>query len=180
MSDYGLTTDQCFSYLKDCRSFRKQFSTNFFLDWKSHFWIFGSDGSGSKICDPDWVGSIFCCSGSVSHLWLGNFPLKSPKKFLFGSKKYLQVRPNSTRVKDRSATFLLWVKSMFELGQVRAYLLLLVLTRTLSAHTPDHNTAQWWPWPSGHCITQRIWGSEVRTLAASGNLWPLGCQENNE
>jgi len=39
-----------------------------------------SDESGSKIFDPGRVGSIFCGSGRVSHLWFGfefgKFPLK--------------------------------------------------------------------------------------------------------
>jgi len=37
-----------------------------------------SDGSGSKFSDLDWVGSVFCSSVWVSHLWFecGKFPLK--------------------------------------------------------------------------------------------------------
>jgi len=52
--------------------------------WKK---LRASDGSGSKIFDPSWVGSSFSCSGRVSHLWFGygfgKFTLKSSNFQLF-------------------------------------------------------------------------------------------------
>jgi len=63
------------------------------------------------------VGSIFCCSGRVSHLWFESgfekFPLKIPNF----SKKSLLVGSKSTWVKDRSASYLRQFKSMLRLGQ---------------------------------------------------------------
>jgi len=57
-----------------------------------------SDGSGSKIFDPSWVGSIFSGSGWVSHSWFGlefgKFPLKTSNFSIFfpsGQKKLLRV-----------------------------------------------------------------------------------------
>jgi len=52
-------------------------------------------------------------------LGLENFPYKSQifQFFPFGSKKSLQVRSKSTRVKGGPASYLLWVKSMLGLGQ---------------------------------------------------------------
>jgi len=68
-----------------------------------------SDGSGSKIFDPGWVGFEF-----------GKFPLKMSNFLIFslrGQKKSLQVGLESTRVKGGSASYLLRVKSKLGLGQ---------------------------------------------------------------
>jgi len=53
-----------------------------------------------------WVGSTFCSSGWVSHLWFGfrfgKFPLKVSNFSVFSprvKKKYLRVVSKSTRVK---------------------------------------------------------------------------------
>jgi len=60
-------------------------------DWKipGRTGIEPSDGSGSKIFT--WIGSIFCCSGQVSHFWFGfgKFSLKIPFFYFspFGSRK---------------------------------------------------------------------------------------------
>jgi len=71
--------------------------------------------------------SIFCGSGQsgqVSLLWLEfgfkKFPLKTSNFSTFfssGQKKSLRVRSKSIRVKDRSASHLLRVKSKLRLGQ---------------------------------------------------------------
>jgi len=78
-----------------------------------------SEGSGSKIFDPNWVGL-----GWVSHLWFGvgfeKFSLKIPIFWIFfssGQKKSLLVRPKSTRVEGGSGSYLLRVKSMRGSGQ---------------------------------------------------------------
>jgi len=82
-----------------------------------------SDGSESKSFDPGWVGSIFCGSGWVRHLWFGfdfgKFPLKMSNFsiFPFRSKKSLWVGSKYTRVKGRLASYLLQVKSKFGWGQ---------------------------------------------------------------
>jgi len=83
-----------------------------------------SDGSESKIFDPGQVGSVFCGSGRVSHLWFGlesgKFPLKILNFSIFfpsGQKNTLRVGLKSTRVKGRSAIYLLRVKSKLSLGQ---------------------------------------------------------------
>jgi len=61
-------------------------------------------GFGPKKFDTGQVVSIFCCSGKV---W--KISPKNGKFFPFGSK--------STRVKVRSASYLLQVKSMLGSGQ---------------------------------------------------------------
>jgi len=86
-----------------------------------------SDGSGSKIFDPGWVGSIFVArvgSGWVSHLWFGlefgKFPLKMSNFSIFfpsGKKKLLRVGSESTWVRAGSASYLLQVKSKLGAGQ---------------------------------------------------------------
>jgi len=75
-----------------------------------------SDGSGSKIFDPDRVNFLWLGSGRVSHLWFGlefgKFALKTSNFSIFcpsGQKK--SVGSESTRVKAGSASYLLWVKS---------------------------------------------------------------------
>jgi len=54
-----------------------------------------SDGSGSKYFDPGQVGSIFCGSGRVRHLWFGfefeKFALKMSIFCPSGQKKSLRV-----------------------------------------------------------------------------------------
>jgi len=68
-----------------------------------------SDGSGSKSFD----------SGRVSHLWFGlefgKFPLKMSNFSIFS----LRVGSESTRVKAKSASYLLWVKSKLGSGRVK-------------------------------------------------------------
>jgi len=63
-------------------------------------------------------------SNWVSHFWFeskfGKFPLKIPNFSIFslsGQTKSLQVGSKSTGVKDRSASYLLQVKSMLGSGQ---------------------------------------------------------------
>jgi len=48
-------------------------------------WSGCGDGSVSKFLNPGQVGSNFCCSGWVSHLWFGfgKFPLKIPNFSIF-------------------------------------------------------------------------------------------------
>jgi len=70
----------------------------------------------------DKVRINFCCSSRVNHLWFGfgKFPLKIPIFLFFfpsGQKKYLCVGSKSTWVKDESASYLLQVKNILELGQ---------------------------------------------------------------
>jgi len=72
--------------------------------------------------DSSWVGSIFCGSGQVSHLWFGfgKFPLKMSIFSIFfpsDQKKSLQVGSKSTWVKGGSASYLLQVKSKLGSGQ---------------------------------------------------------------
>jgi len=75
-----------------------------------------------------WVRSILCCSGQVSHLWFG-FGKFSLKILKFGSKKSHRVGSKSTRAKDGSTSYLLWVKSMlrsrrvifFDLGRINFF-----------------------------------------------------------
>jgi len=80
----------------------------------------GSDGSGSKNFDPSQVRSIFCGSGSVSHLWFGfefgKFPLKMSNFFIFfplDQKKSLLVRSKAGRllIYCGSKVSLGWVES---------------------------------------------------------------------
>jgi len=66
--------------------------------------------------------------GQVSHLWFGfefgKFPLKESNFSIFfssGQKNYLRVGSESTRVKGKSASYLLRVKSKLGLGWVRAH-----------------------------------------------------------
>jgi len=73
-----------------------------------------SDGSGSKIFGP----------GRVSHLWFGfgfgKFLLKMSNCSIFlllGQKKPFSGRVKNTRVKGRSASYLLRVKSKLRSGQ---------------------------------------------------------------
>jgi len=89
--------------------------------------INSSDGYGSKIFDPGWFGSNFCCSGwvgsgqpSLIWVWIWKISPKNIKFFNFlpiGSKKCHWVRLKSTRVRAGSASYLLQVKSMFGSGQ---------------------------------------------------------------
>jgi len=80
-------------------------------------------GPGQKFFT--WVGSIFCGSGRVSHLWFGfEFGKYFPKNmsnfsifFPSDHKKYLWVGSESTWVEGASASYLLWVKSMLWLDQ---------------------------------------------------------------
>jgi len=87
--------------------------------------IHHSDGLGSNFFDPDRVGSIFCCSGRVSHFWFwfGKFLLNIPKFTFFSLwvKKTLSVGSKSNQVKDRWASYLLWIKSMLGSGRVSAH-----------------------------------------------------------
>jgi len=74
--------------------------------------ICSSDGSGSKIFDPGWVGS-----DHPSMVWVRKiFPkiVKFFNFFTFGSKK---ISSKSTRVKGGSASYLLWIKSKLGSGQ---------------------------------------------------------------
>jgi len=67
---------------------------------------------GSKIYD--------CCSSWVSYLWVWKTSPKNPQIFNFfasGQKKYHWVRSNNIWVNDRSAPFILQVKSMLGSGQ---------------------------------------------------------------
>jgi len=80
-------------------------------------------GSGQKILSR--VGSIFCGSGRVSHLWFGfefqKFPLKMSNFSIFfpsGQKKLLRVRSESTRVEARSESTR--VSLLFTAGQKEA------------------------------------------------------------
>jgi len=66
-------------------------------------------------------------SGWVSHLWFGFEIGKFPQKmsnfsifFLSGQKKSLRVWKENTRIEDRSASYLLRVKSKLGSGQVRS------------------------------------------------------------
>jgi len=105
-----------FKYLLVCPGFEQK---------KTHI---SSNGSGSKIFDPGRVGSIFCCSvqarsaifGLRLGLGLKNFPLNSPPKFIFfssaGQKNLIRVGSKSTLVKNRSASYLLQVKSYNRVG----------------------------------------------------------------
>jgi len=76
-----------------------------------------SDGSGLKMFCPGsgWVGSIFCSSGWVSHLWFGfgKFPLKMSIFFPSRKKKILRV--------GSKAFYLLRVKSMLESGIITQF-----------------------------------------------------------
>jgi len=82
-----------------------------------------SDGSGSKIFDPGWIGSIFCGSGWVGWgqtfivwVWILKISPKNVKFFNFfpsGQKKSLWVGSESTRV----GLYLLRVKSKLPSGQ---------------------------------------------------------------
>jgi len=70
--------------------------------------------------DPD--GPIFLFlrlgwAGSAIFGGLGKFPLKIPN-LIIRSKKSHRVRSKSIRVKERSASYLLRVKSMLRLGRV--------------------------------------------------------------
>jgi len=86
-----------------------------------------SDGFGSKIFDPGWVGSIFCgsCQFGLGQqlmvwVWISKISLKNVKLFNFfpfGSKKYLWVGSKSTWVEGGLASYLLRVKSKLGLGQ---------------------------------------------------------------
>jgi len=85
--------------------------------YKDHRGCDCSDGSGSKFFDPGQVGSIFCGSGRVSHLWFGfefgKFPLKTSNFSIFftlGQKKSLRVGSKSTRFEGR-------VSLLFTAGQ---------------------------------------------------------------
>jgi len=64
-------------------------------------------GPGQKFFDQGQVESAICGLG------LENFPYKNVKffNFSFRIKKSLQVGSKSARVKGRSASYLLWVKS---------------------------------------------------------------------
>jgi len=76
-----------------------------------------SHGSGSKIFQPR-----SCRSDQPSLIWVQIWKI-SPKNynffnfFLFGSKKSFPVGSKSTQVKNRSASYLLQVKSMLGSGQ---------------------------------------------------------------
>jgi len=81
-------------------------------------------GPGSNYYDLGQVGSIFCGSGRVSHLWFGfefgKFPLKMTNFSIFfpsDKKKSLQAGSESTWVEGGSASYLLWVKSKLGSGQ---------------------------------------------------------------
>jgi len=83
-------------------------------------------GPGQKFLTR--VGSIFCGSGRVSHLWFGlefgKFPLNMSNFSIFyplGQKKSLQVGSESTRVKAGSASYLLRVKSKLGSGRVGSW-----------------------------------------------------------
>jgi len=70
------------------------------------------------------LGQCFVAQARASqpHLVFRNFPYKSQifQFFPFGSKKSHRVGPKNTGVKDWSAPYLLRVKSMLRLGQVRS------------------------------------------------------------
>jgi len=77
------------------------------------------DGSRSKIFDLGWVGSIFCGSSWVSHLWFGfefgKFPLKMSNFSIFS----LRVKKNIFG-SGRSGleSYFLWAKSMLGSGPI--------------------------------------------------------------
>jgi len=79
-----------------------------------------SDGSRSKIFDPDWVE---LGQPSMVRVWVWKISPKDIKFFYFfptGQKKSLQVGSKSTRVKGRSASYLLRVKSKLGVGSGQA------------------------------------------------------------
>jgi len=82
-----LVTGQVLGFYINKLLFMCSMSINLFLTRSSA-------GSGSKYFDPGSIGSIFCCSGQVSHLWFGfefgKFPLKM-SNFQFFS---LRVKKN--------------------------------------------------------------------------------------
>jgi len=85
---------------------------------------------GQKNLAP--VGSIFYCSGWVSHIWFGS--PKNRKFFNFfpiRSNKISSGQIKITWVKDGSASHLLRIKSVLGLGWVMAHLYLAVKARTL-------------------------------------------------
>jgi len=82
-----------------------------------------SDMGRTKIIDPSWIWSIFCCSGRVSHFWFGpgfgKFPLKIQKISTFSpadQKNLFRSYQKNIRVKDGSASYLLRVKNMLWVG----------------------------------------------------------------
>jgi len=76
-----------------------------------------SDGSGSKFFDPGRFNFLWLGSGQPFMVWdwfWKKFPLKTSNFSIISpsvQKKYLQVGSKSTRVKGRSASYLLRVKS---------------------------------------------------------------------
>jgi len=89
-----------------------------------------SDGSGTKIFDLGWVGSVFCGSGQVGSAIYGlglnfeNFP-KIIKFFNFSfrvRKNLFRLAQKAPRSKAGLASYLLRVKSKSGLGWIWAHL----------------------------------------------------------
>jgi len=88
---------------------------------------YNSDKSGSNTFGPGRIGSIFCGSGwvrvRVSLVWVWKISPKNMNFFSLCQKKSPRVGSRSTRVKEGSTSYLLWVKSMLGLGQGPSLLL---------------------------------------------------------
>jgi len=84
-----------------------------------------SDGSRSKIFDLGQVGSIFCGSGRVSHLWFGfefqKFPLKMSNFSIFFPSGQKNCFGSGRRVTgSKPGRPLIYSRSKVSSGQVRS------------------------------------------------------------